>query len=120
MSIGEATPFLFQNAAAGNGNGQEMQINPYQASAVIVAMTKASGFDGTVNFEGTIDGTNYFAVQGASLAAAATQGTTVAAAAMPACYRFVTSGLLAFRCRISGQTTGTCTVTGHLAAGSAS
>lgn len=63
----------------------------------------------TVTFEGTIDGTNFVAVQATSLAAGTGATTTTA----DGLFRIDLRGFTQVRCRISAYSSGTITVTGN-------
>lgn len=109
------TPYqhvVLQNAAGANGNGTELEVsNLNDGSGQVLGLQITGTFTATVNFEGTIDGSNWSAVEGVSMADDASTPTTATAAGL---YRINTGGLLKFRARISNHSDGTVTVTALL------
>ena len=94
----------FQAAAVATADGTAMNVGGVPAVAVqITGITSA-----TITFEGTLDGTNWVAVQVASLA----NGTVATTATANGLYLIPTAGLDQLRCRISTYATGTVTVVG--------
>lgn len=98
-----------QNAAAANGDGTEGAVAGHGTVAVQVSGT----FSATVNFEGTVDGTNWLAVQGVN----AGTGAVVSAATAPGLFLIPVAGLDKFRARVSGYTSGSVTVTARAVQG---
>ena len=95
---------VFQDAATGTGNGTTMEVSGLSAVGVQVeGITSA-----TVTFEGTIDGSTWYAVQVANINNGAI-GTTTTADGL---FLAPVLGLAQFRCRISTYATGTITATG--------
>lgn len=94
-----------QNAQAGNADGTAIDMN--LATRLTIHVT-VSGFTGTVNFEGTIDDTNWFVV-GLKTGA---DGAAVTTATGAGAFKLPTDGpmLSQFRARTSGVSAGTVTV----------
>jgi hypothetical protein len=65
----------------------------------------------TITWEGTVDGTNWVAIQAVDLGT----GTAATTATANGIYRINCTGLVEVRARISAHTTGTIYVTGALA-----
>ncbi len=99
-----AAVVVLQNAAAANQDGVLFDLDGATRLTVQVSGT----FSATVNFEGTIDDTNWFAV-GLKTAADGTAVTTTAAAGV--WKRTPDLALSQFRARISGFASGNVTVT---------
>ena len=96
-------PALFQTAAVANGNGNTMSVGSLDGVGIqITGITTA-----TVNFEVTIDGTNWytFRVMNAS-------GAFVTTATADGFFYADVRGAQQLRCRISGWSVGTITITG--------
>ena len=99
-----AFEFTFQSAAVANGNGTAADVGGLAAVGVQVeGITTA-----TVNFEATIDGSTWYAVQGVNLNDGAVATSTTA----DALFLVPVAGVDQLRCRISGWSVGTITVTG--------
>lgn len=100
---------LLQSAQDGNavGTAVDCMTQGLGAMGTLVVNVIGSTFTGTVNFEGTVDGTNWFAISGTNLATGAAAATVTATAL----FRFDVRGLLKFRARTSSVTGGTVTVT---------
>ncbi len=94
-----------QTAAATNANGE--QVSCGDAAGVVVTITVAGGFDGTVNFEKSLDGFTTSTVALATKESDQSQATTATAASS---WYVPVAGFNQFRARISGRTAGTCTV----------
>lgn len=94
---------MAQHGAAATSNGLRAMCRGCDAAVMQVSGT----FEGTVTFEATVDGTNWFTIQGASLADAATLATTATAAGA---FRFQVRGLYAIRARVSAYVSGAITV----------
>ncbi len=77
-------------------------LNGANSSAVQITGT----WVGTVQFEGSVDGTNYFAVNGVAL----TTGALVTSATANGQWQFDIAGLVSFRVRCSAYTSGTVVV----------
>jgi len=86
---------------------------PCERSGILLIHAQAaSSWDGTLNFEAQMDGTNWVSIQGVRMSDGAVKisdsGTTLSEM-----YRFDVSGVLFFRARVSGQSTGDITVKGR-------
>lgn len=93
-----------QNAAAANGNGSLLQnISAYGAANIQITGT----FSATVNFEITLNGTNYVAAQATNLSS----GAAVTTATAPGIFLVYAPGSLYFRARVSSYVSGAVTVT---------
>ncbi len=101
--------FTLQNAVVATGNGTAIEMDT--AKALVVEITGT--FAGTVVFEGSIDGTSFFAVglKTAADAAAVTSATAVGAWKLPV----DADALKQFRARVSVYTSGAITVIGRRA-----
>jgi len=94
----------FQAAVVATASGTAMSVGGLPAVAVqITGITSA-----TITFEGTLDGTNWVAVQASNLGDG-TVGTTASANGL---YLIPTTGLDELRCRISTYVSGTITTIG--------
>lgn len=100
-----------QNAAAANGNGTVFNVLGLSTIALTVTQT---GFTGTVNFEGSEDGTNFDPINtvqsGTNTIATSVTGSTTTATHV---YVLSCSGLQQVRARVSSFSAGTVTVTAH-------
>ena len=67
--------YTLQSSATGTGNGTVVDVAGYSALGLQVSGT----FVGTVTFEGTVDETNYVAVQVANMNSGAVASTATAA-----------------------------------------
>lgn len=94
-----------QDAAGANGNGTSFSVAGLATIALQVIITNAA----TVNFEATIDGTNWVQLNGINIA---TPGMTAETTTASGIFLFDVSGLVYVRARISGWAAGTVTVTG--------
>lgn len=100
-------------SAGGVGNGTAVDVTGYTlASAQVVT---GIGFDRTITFEMSVDGTNYIAVACKNFTTIV-QATTATANGLYAC---PVAGAKLFRARISGGTAGTATVSARLLANAA-
>jgi hypothetical protein len=97
------TVITLQAAQAGNANGTAAQVAEYPAIGVQVV---GSGFTGTVNFEGSIDGANWAAVP-----LQKSDGTWVSTATATGMFQTNAAIWAQFRARTSSVTGGTVTVT---------
>lgn len=98
-----------QSAQTGNANGSTLNVLGMSSCTWVVAMT---GFAGTVNFEGSSDGTNYNSMTlvqlgTSTLATAATGSTTTSIVT----YEGSVGSLKLIRARTSGVSAGNVTVT---------
>lgn len=94
-------PVTLQSAAAATGNGVVLACNNYETIAVQVNGT----FVGTVSFEGSIDGVNFYAVP--FINSAGTNATTATATGI---FLSAADGYSSFRARVSAYTSGSITV----------
>lgn len=74
-----------------------------------VQLVKPSAFSGTVTFQGTVDGTNWFALEAKTMAAS---GTVVTTATDAGAWRCDVQGLSGIRANVTAFTSGalTCTI----------
>lgn len=79
-----------------------------EADHVVASVTGT--FTGTLTFEGSLDGTNWFAVTGNALSNTSST-TNVATTTTAGAFRFNTVGIQQLRLRMSAYTSGTATVT---------
>jgi len=92
-----------QAAVAATGNGIEVDMRQVGLMFVEISGT----FVGTVTFEGTVDGTNFFAI-GLKTAA---DGAAVTSATAPGQWKMISDTVLrSFRARVSAYTSGNITV----------
>jgi hypothetical protein len=96
---------VFQNAAVATGNGTALTVEG--ASACLVQINGIT--TATVTFEGSVDETNYVAVQVLNMATGGTATTTT----VDGLFHVNCTGLHLLRCRISAWTSGTITVKGR-------
>ena len=102
---------LLQDAAATNANGNVIDCRQYGLVALFSAA--AAAWDGTLNFEGTADGsTTFVSIRGEDIATGVL-ATTATGATLSAIRRFDVSGLTGLRARITGRTAGNVTVRGR-------
>lgn len=98
-----------QAAAAATGNGTPIVVgNPATGAFVLLGLQITGTFVGTVTFEGTINGTDWFTVEAIAMANSVSGQVTTATA--PGGWRVNISGLHSFRARISAYTSGNITV----------
>lgn len=101
-----------QSAATATGNGTAVDCTPvsdgpyYSLTAQVQGITTA-----TVTWEGTVDGSNWVAIQATNL----NSGAAATTATADGLFRLTVLGLRQVRARISAYTSGTITVTGVLA-----
>lgn len=104
---------VFQSAAVATGDGTALDVMTNSAGAFMTLGVQVEGITtATVTFEGTIDGTNWIAIQFTNL----NDGTAATTATADGLYRATVSGLSQVRARISAWTTGTLNVRGLLVA----
>ncbi len=106
--LSPTTVYALQSAADANGNGNALDVGgtPYVGVQVV-----GDAFNGTVNFEGSIDGDNWVSVQALNVATGAVVTTTTA----DGVFNIPTGVLSKVRARISGYVAGTVTVTARAA-----
>ncbi len=104
---GQSTPtrITFQNAAT-TGNGTVAAASGF--TVIGLQIVENGGGDRVVNFEASVDGTNYKAITCRNVTAD-TSITTITTSSVVTCG---IGGFSKFRARVSGGTTGTVTVTG--------
>ena len=102
--VTQAIRHVFQAAATTNGNGTAMAVGGLPGVGIQLAGITTA----TVNFEGTIDGTNWVALKSVNL----NSGATGATATANGLYFVPVAGIDQLRARISGHSAGTITATG--------
>jgi hypothetical protein len=106
------TPFypdeltLLDAVATATSDGIELYVQNF--SFVGVQLTAASSWDGTVTFEGSVDGSTWGSLQGENVSDG-TLVTTATGTSLDDRFRFDLSGIKLFRTRVSGQSTGNIT-----------
>ena len=85
--------YSLHSASTGNGNGTVIDAAGFSAVGVQVTGT----FVGTVHFEGTVDGSNWVAVQGANL----NDGSVATSATAAGLFSIPLAGLSHFRARVA-------------------
>lgn len=98
-----------QNAATATGNGVVLNTTPASAVSVQVSGT----FSATITFEGSINGTDWTALQ-ATNANTDSRSTTATA---PGIYSVLLNGAVSFRARVSAYTSGAVTVKARMGYG---
>lgn len=104
---------VMQTAAITNTAGTEVAPNVLEDAFSALTVQALGMVSGTLNFEGTINGSNYVALVGENISTGATATTATAAGV----YRLDVTGLSSVRVRVSGittTTTDTITVVGWL------
>jgi hypothetical protein len=87
-----------QSAVSATGNGETFYVYDKGRGSMETLIAQVSGtFTATVTFEGTIDGSTWFAVGGETIATGVIASTATAAGA----FRFNVKGLLGFRARVA-------------------
>lgn len=94
---------VLQNAATTNGNGTASSTSDFTSAVIQVSGT----FAATINFEASLDGTSYSALQCSSLADRTSLVTTTTVSGM---WRCNIISIAKFRARISGYGSGSVTV----------
>lgn len=102
LTIGTISSGTLQSAATGTGNGSNFAVSGYGTCIFGVTGT----FVGTITFEGTIDGTNWFAINCTQMGANSIGST----ATTTGLYRSTVSGLTTVRARVSSFVSGSITV----------
>lgn len=98
-------PFTLQDAVAANGNGTAMDVRGHSVAALQITGT----FTATVNFEITLDGSTWVAVEGVKVTDGTKSGTPTAAGY----YVIPVLGADQLRARVSGRSAGNVTVVGR-------
>lgn len=101
---------VLQSAVTGNGNGSTLNVSGMASAVLTVNCATCSGGT-TINFEGTEDGTNYFALSATQLGTS-TIATTTTTSGLTA-WQLPVAGLVLVRTRVSAYSAGTITATGH-------
>ena len=107
-SAGRIALHTAEDSATANGKSFPCE----RSGILLIHAQAASSWDGTLNFEAQLDGTNWVSIQGVRMS----DGGVVIAdsgATLSEMYRFDVSGALFFRARVSGQSTGDITVKGR-------
>lgn len=100
-------PQVLQSAAAATGNGAALDISqPGKGGFSTVVFQLTGTFTATVTFEGTVDGTNWGAIQVVPTAT----GTAATTATGTGLFRADVRGLAKVRARVSAYTSGNVTV----------
>jgi len=95
----------FQDAVTGVANGTALDVG-----GLVAVSIQVEGVVGeTITFEGTVDGSTWYAVQAVNV----TNGTVATTATADGLYLAPVTGLDQFRCRISTADSGTVTVIGR-------
>ena len=103
---------ILQNAATATGNGTALECTPVNDGAYYSLTAQVAGITtATITWEGTVDGTNWVAIQATNL----NSGAAATTATADGIVRITVLGLRQVRARISAYTSGTITVTGVLA-----
>lgn len=102
-----------QSSVQATGNGTAVVPTRVDEGAYTALTMHIEGINGdTITFEGTIDGTNWIAIQAENL----NDGTEATTATADGLYRITVLGLGQVRARISTYSAGTITILGILAA----
>lgn len=96
-----AEPFTLQSAAGATGNGEKYAVNGRGAVNVAISGT----FSGTVTFEASHDGTDFFAVPALNR----TTGVSATTATAPGLYYIALPGIYFIRARVSVWASGSIT-----------
>lgn len=105
MTVAQQGVIKVHTAATTNANGTTVSVG--DSAGAIFTITVAGGFDGTVNFEGSLDG---FTTSSAVLATKISDQTQSSTATAAGSWFVPATGFNQLRARISGRTTGTVTV----------
>ena len=97
------TSATLQNSVTGNGNGTASDVSSYTTAVIQVSGT----FTATINFEASVDGLTYTALQCFSITDSTSSATSVT---IPGIWRCNIVGIGKVRARISGYGSGTITV----------
>lgn len=104
MTIAQTFPHTFQSGATGTGNGTALEVGGLGAVGVQVEGITVA----TVIFEGTIDGSTWYAIRAMNK----NSGAVASQATADSIWELPVTGLQQVRARISAYTSGTITVTG--------
>src|SRR5438552_4059926 len=97
-----STSGTLQTAAAATGNGSNLSVDGMSSAILTVSGT----FVGTVTFEVTEDGTNWYGIIATAVATGIKSYTSTA----PGLYEFSVAGFVNLRARVSAYTSGSITV----------
>jgi hypothetical protein len=97
---------LLDAVSDATSDGVELYVQNF--SFVGVQLTAAASWDGTVTFEGSIDGSTWGSLQGETVKDGVLV-TTATGTTLDERFRFDLSGIKLFRTRVSGQSTGNIT-----------
>ncbi len=103
-------PFTFQSAQTTNANGNALELDKWNSLAIQV--TSSAAFNGTVTFEGSVDGTNYASVVCYRTADLNPSATTSGVNLNEIWWCQLATNLVYFRCRTSSTTLGNVTAVG--------
>lgn len=101
----EPKDFTFQSEATAAGAGTVADLGG-KYSSLLVQVTGT--FSGTVTFQASQDGTNYFDIQGTNK----TSGTAATTATAAGLYEFKVNGVKRFRANVTAYTSGSITAVG--------
>lgn len=104
MSFDWGLEQTLQNGAEATGNGEDLLVNNYGAASIAISGT----FVGTVTFEASANGVDYFAIKGLNRTSEAS-ATTATATGL---FYIALPGIARVRARISAYTSGEITVKG--------
>lgn len=106
---GQYKKVAMQSAATATGAGTSINTVDASSGALTVLTAQIVGITtATVTWQGTIDGTNWVAIQFTNL----NDGTAATTATADGLYRATVLGLMQVRANITAYTSGTITVTG--------
>lgn len=98
-----------QNAVSASGNGTALTVTSGEEGGYATCSFQVSGtFSATVDFEATVDGTNWVGLETVSAADSGTVGTSTSSAGI---YRATVLGLLQVRARVTWTSGTSVTVT---------
>lgn len=100
-----STTVTMQDSATATGNGTYVSV----ADRAFIVMQVSGTFTATITFEGTVDESNWVAIQATNL----NDGSVATIATSAGLYAAPAAGLTRVRARISSYTSGSVTVTGH-------
>lgn len=103
---GQRDPIVLHADTAADGDGEVLQLSPNGPNIFVVTYEPGVGFNGSLNYKASLDGTTYFTVAGAkhtdhTLSTADTGATAIAR-------QFDLTGWLYFKASISGRSAGAC------------
>lgn len=107
-SAGRIALHAAEDGATANGTSFPCE----RSGILLIHAQAASSWDGTLNFEAQMDGTNWVSIQGIRMDTGAAV-ITATGQTLSNMFRFDVSGVLLFRARIDNRTQGTVTVLGR-------